>query len=121
MVKILTVLMVIVAVASAKIIEYPFTDDYYFFSDTLHVTAVEKVWAIAADAVYELTIINNSAEDLTSIRIKQGTNVSTIGTICDAYGTNVITSPVLFGVALDSIFITGSGACTVVLQGWEIK
>ena len=121
MAKILMVIMILAAVAGAKEIGYHFSNDYYFFSDTIHVTAVEKKWAISADAVYELTIINESAEDLTSIRILQGTNISTIGTICNSYGTNVITSPVMFGVPIDSIFVTGSGACTIILQGWEVK
>lgn len=121
MVKILTVLMAIVAVAGAKIIEYPFTNDYYFFSDTIHVTTTDTKFFISSDAVYELTIINDSAEDLISIRLQQGTNVSTIGTICNAYSTHTFTSPVLLGVPIDSIWVDCSGAATIYIEGWEVK
>lgn len=121
MVKILTVLMVLAAVAGAKIIEYPMTDDYYFFSDTLHVTTTDTKFAITANAVYELNIVNDSAEDLISIRLQQGTNVSTIGTICNAGGSFCLTSPVLLGVPIDSLWVDCTGSATIYIWGWEVK
>lgn len=121
MVKILTVLLVIVSLAGAKEVGLHFANDYYFFSDTLHVTTTDTKFAITANAVYELTVINDSAEDLVSIRLQQGTNVSTIGTICNAYGSHTFTSPVMLGVPIDSIWIDCSGSATIYIEGWEVK
>ena len=122
MFKILAVLLLMVGLASAYIIEYPFTDDYYFFSDTLHVTTTDTKWAIGSTGkVFELNIVNDSAIDLISIRLQQGTNVSTIGTICNSGGSFCLTSPVLYGVAIDSLWIDASGSGTIYIYGWEVK
>jgi hypothetical protein len=114
-------LFLVCGVSSANIIEYPIANDYYFGSDTLHVTTVDTKWHIGTGTVYALTIINPNNIQLISIKIKQGTSVSTIGTFCGAYGTLYIEPPNLMGPGIDSLWIDASAAGTVYIQWWEVK
>ena len=123
MVKILTVLMVIAALAGAKIIMYPIADDVYAGSDMLHVTTTDTKWAIGTGSVYWLRIINPTAVNLISIRVQQGDSVSTIGSYCGAYGTWFWPpeNTLLVGPGVDSLWIDASGSGTVYVDWLEVK
>ena len=123
MVKILTVLMVIVAIAGAKIIMYPIADDLYAGSDTLHVTTTETKWALGTGSVRWLRIINASAVNLISIKVQQGDSIATIGSYCGAWGTWLWPSEnsLLVGPAVDSLWIDASGSATVYVDWLEVK
>ena len=123
MVKFLTVLMIIAAVCSAKIIEYPIADDVYAGSDTLHVTTTDTKWALGTGDVRWIRIINASAVNLISIRVQQGDSVSTIGSYCGAWGTWLWPSEnvLLNGPAVDSLWIDASGSATIYVDWLEVK
>jgi len=123
MVKILTVLMVIAALAGAKIVMYPIADDVYAGSDTLHVTTTDTKWAIGTGSVYWLRIINPTAVNLISIRVQQGDSVSTIGSYCGAYGTWFwpMENSLLVGPGVDSLWVDASGSATIYIDWLEVK
>ena len=123
MVKILTVLMVIMAIAYGKIIEYPITDDVYPGSDTLHVTTTDTKWALGTGDVYWFRIINPSAANLISIRVQVGDSVSTIGSYCGSFGTYLwpMENSLLAGLAVDSIWIDADASGTVYVDWLEVK
>ena len=107
---------------SAKIIQYPITDDVYFGSDTLHVTTTDTKWALSSGNVYWFRLINPTSATLT-IRVQQGDSVSTIGSFCGAYGTWVwpMESSLLAPIAADSVWIDGSASATVYVDWLEVK
>ena len=85
-------------------------------TDTLHVTTDEKGWIVGSGAVM-LTIINPNNTYL----LYRLSNAAGLPSYLGAYGTREIYAPGSMedGFLLDSLFIDGSGACTVYIDWWE--
>ena len=117
----LAVLALLVPAAVSNIVQYPIATDYYYGSDTLHVTTTDTKWGFGSWDVYAIRIINPTAANLISIRVQQGDSVSTIGSYCGAYGTIELFPPLLMGPPIDSLWIDADAAATVYIDFWGVK